>query len=277
VRVAAGALDRARGVLGLDEIPVRSPEQNWDGGHPDHPMWESDKQKLRKHQIDRGIVRPDAEEQEAKPAPDKPVKVYFKRGCPSTRAARGLLDEREVDYEAIDVTDDEVQRSWLKLVTGQSTTPQVFIGGESIGGFDALRELDQRGEFMERVEALTQSPESAAPSPKRIKLPILHPERSPFEDLEDGGWADEADSENELEGDALLARVREVLDECRPMVQADGGDITLLDVQSDRVSLELTGNCVGCPSAQATLKQGIERRLRSRIPQIRSISSPQLQ
>ncbi|MEM6290123.1 MAG: NifU family protein [Myxococcota bacterium] len=83
-------------------------------------------------------------------------------------------------------------------------------------------------------------------------------------------------SEEQLEGEALVERVREVLDECRPMVQADGGDIELLDVQSDTVHLQLTGNCVGCPSAQATLRQGIERRLKTRIPQIKGIASPQL-
>jgi Fe-S cluster biogenesis protein NfuA len=115
------------------------------------------------------------------------------------------------------------------------------------------------------------SPQEAAP--KRKHLPVLHPEKSPFEGLAvaDGGGASEG-----LEGDALVARVREVLDECRPLVQADGGDIELLDVQGGVVHLRLTGNCVGCPSSQATLKQGIERRLKSRIPQISGIASPQL-
>ena len=79
-----------------------------------------------------------------------------------------------------------------------------------------------------------------------------------------------------LEGEALVAAVREVLDECRPLVQADGGDIELLDVQREVVHVQLTGNCIGCPSSQATLKQGIERRLRARIPQIVELRSPQL-
>jgi Fe-S cluster biogenesis protein NfuA len=42
------------------------------------------------------------------------------------------------------------------------------------------------------------------------------------------------------------------------------------------VHVQLTGNCVGCPSSQATLRQGIEKRLKSRIPQIKGIASPQL-
>ncbi|MCA9688078.1 MAG: NifU family protein, partial [Myxococcales bacterium] len=54
------------------------------------------------------------------------------------------------------------------------------------------------------------------------------------------------------------------------------GDIELLDVRDDTVSVSLTGNCVGCPSSQATLRHGIERRLRQQIPQLRGIRSPQL-
>lgn len=60
------------------------------------------------------------------------------------------------------------------------------------------------------------------------------------------------------------------------MVQSDGGDIELLDIIDDVVGVQLTGNCVSCPSSQATLRQGIERKLKQRIPQIKGISSPQL-
>jgi Fe-S cluster biogenesis protein NfuA len=67
-----------------------------------------------------------------------------------------------------------------------------------------------------------------------------------------------------------------VLDECRPMIQQDGGDVELVDIVADVVHVRLTGNCIGCPSSQATLKQGIEARLKRRIPQIRGIASPQL-
>ncbi|MCA9634882.1 MAG: NifU family protein [Myxococcales bacterium] len=110
---------------------------------------------------------------------------------------------------------------------------------------------------------------------RTVKLPVYHPERSPFEGLELEGEGAAGEGER-LEGKALVDRVLEVLDEVRPMVQADGGDIELMDVQDDVVALRLTGNCIGCPSSQATLKQGIERRLRQRIPQLKGISSPQL-
>ncbi|MBC8066961.1 MAG: NifU family protein [Deltaproteobacteria bacterium] len=80
-----------------------------------------------------------------------------------------------------------------------------------------------------------------------------------------------------LDGEALIERVREVLAECRPMIQQDGGDLHLLDIKDDIVHVALSGNCIGCPSSQATLKQGIEKRLRLRIPQIKGVASPQLQ
>ena len=89
---------------------------------------------------------------EVKPEPDletsydgPAVVIYFKRGCPYTRAAFSLLQEREVEHTAIDVTTDEATRGWLRTVTGQRTTPQVFIEGKSIGGYDELRELDLDG------------------------------------------------------------------------------------------------------------------------------------
>src|SRR5690606_23732911 len=112
------------------------------------------------------------------------------------------------------------------------------------------------------------------PEKRTIKLPVIHPERSPFEALLDDPTA--GADQPPLEGDELIARVREVIESCRPLVQADGGDIELLDVTADTVGVRLTGNCIGCPSSQATLKQGIERKLKQQIPQIKGITSPQL-
>jgi rhodanese-related sulfurtransferase/Fe-S cluster biogenesis protein NfuA/glutaredoxin len=289
-----------------------------------------------------------------------------------------LLREREIPFEEHDIKGDDATLSWLKIVTGKQTTPQIFIHGDGIGGFDELRALDQSGELRERLAARPEvtpddelvdellvadlrarldagddvrlvdvrtdaeveqgmirgalhmpladidarhgeldaddvwvvycrsgkrsltavqalrghgfrsavslaggieawvaaggevvSPREAAP---RRRLPVLHPERSPFEGL----GIEQGEVSEVLEGDALVARVREVLDECRPLVQADGGDIELLDVQGNTVHVQLTGNCIGCPSSQATLQQGIERRLKARIPQLEGLASPQL-
>lgn len=312
VRLAASGLDTARGWVGLDRVDVRLIVPSWDGSHPDQPMWSSDREKLHKHRMDKGIIKPpgaDAVETPAPPA-DPPLKIYIKRGCPYCRAAVDLAREREIPFVQVDYSDDHDLRRAIRNQTGRRTSPHVFLHGKSIGGYDELRELDQSGELAKllkgKAEAVPVAPrqtteadlgaddddddeqEAAAPAPakgktfvpipkpkKKIKLPVVHPERSPFEDLL---FADEAAaSEERLEGDALIARVREVLEEVRPMVQSDGGDIELLDIQADVVGVRLTGNCIGCPSSQATLRQGIERKLKQRIPQIKGISSPQLQ
>ena len=64
-------------------------------------------------------------------------------------------------------------------------------------------------------------------------------------------------------------RIREILDtEIRPAVQGDGGDITLDRYESGVVYLHMKGSCSGCPSSTATLKMGIESRLREVIPEV---------
>jgi Fe-S cluster biogenesis protein NfuA len=60
-------------------------------------------------------------------------------------------------------------------------------------------------------------------------------------------------------------RVESVLERIRPMMQADGGDIELVDVHGNSASVRLSGMCAGCPSAQMTLYMGIEMALREEI------------
>ncbi len=70
-------------------------------------------------------------------------------------------------------------------------------------------------------------------------------------------------------GSAMEQRVREILDaEIRPAVAQDGGDITLDRVENGSVYLKMEGSCSGCPSSTATLRMGIETRLREAIPEI---------
>jgi Fe-S cluster biogenesis protein NfuA len=68
-------------------------------------------------------------------------------------------------------------------------------------------------------------------------------------------------------------RVQKSLDKVRPMLQQDGGDVELVDVDEDRgiVKVNLTGACKGCPMSQITLKSGIERFLQSEIPEVTSV------
>ena len=66
--------------------------------------------------------------------------------------------------------------------------------------------------------------------------------------------------------------VAAVLDLIRPSLIADGGDVTLVDVQEDgKVVVELTGACKGCPLSQLTLANGIERILKERIPGVTAV------
>ena len=67
----------------------------------------------------------------------------------------------------------------------------------------------------------------------------------------------------------LREKVEQALETIRPALQADGGDVELLDVSEDgAVQVELTGACGGCPMSQMTLKRGIEHRLREMVPEV---------
>ena len=66
--------------------------------------------------------------------------------------------------------------------------------------------------------------------------------------------------------------VAAVLELIRPSLQADGGDVKLVDVADDgTVSVELQGACQGCPMSQMTLANGVERILKDRIPGITKV------
>ncbi|HHT72378.1 MAG TPA: NifU family protein [Firmicutes bacterium] len=73
----------------------------------------------------------------------------------------------------------------------------------------------------------------------------------------------------------MKERVEAVLDRIRPAIQADGGNVELVDVNEDTkvVTVKLTGACVGCPMSQLTLKAGIERIIKHEIPEIVSVES----
>jgi len=71
---------------------------------------------------------------------------------------------------------------------------------------------------------------------------------------------------------SLKERVQGVLNLIRPAVQADGGDIELVDVTADGVvQIRFHGACHGCPSSTMTLQMGIERNLREKIPEIKQV------
>ena len=71
----------------------------------------------------------------------------------------------------------------------------------------------------------------------------------------------------------MKEKVQEVLDQLRPKLQADGGDVELVDVQDGIVQVRLQGACKGCPMSQLTLKMGIERLLKEQIPEVTEVQA----
>ncbi len=66
-------------------------------------------------------------------------------------------------------------------------------------------------------------------------------------------------------------KVEAALGKIRPALQADGGDVELVDVNDGVVSVKLTGACDGCPMSAMTLKTGIERLLKEEIPEVKEV------
>jgi Fe-S cluster biogenesis protein NfuA len=72
----------------------------------------------------------------------------------------------------------------------------------------------------------------------------------------------------------MREKVQSVIDEIRPSLQADGGDIELIDVTPEgTVKVKLQGACRGCPGAAMTLKFGVERILKQKLPEIKSVEA----
>ncbi len=69
----------------------------------------------------------------------------------------------------------------------------------------------------------------------------------------------------------MKAEVQNVLNRIRPALQADGGDVELVDVEGGVVKVKLTGACGGCPMASMTLKMGIEQILKREIPEVKEV------
>jgi Fe-S cluster biogenesis protein NfuA len=72
----------------------------------------------------------------------------------------------------------------------------------------------------------------------------------------------------------LKEKVETALNKVRPSLQADGGDVQLIDVDEDGVvKVKLKGACAGCPMSQMTLKMGIEKILKQNVPEVRRVES----
>ena len=69
----------------------------------------------------------------------------------------------------------------------------------------------------------------------------------------------------------MREKVESVLDKIRPSLEAEGGNVELVDVKDGVVKVKLTGACAGCPMSQMTLKNGIERILKQEIPEVSEV------
>ncbi len=69
----------------------------------------------------------------------------------------------------------------------------------------------------------------------------------------------------------MRERVEEALAHIRPVLQADGGDVELMDVKEGVVILRLTGACGGCPMSAMTLRRGIERVIKEQVPEVKEV------
>jgi Fe-S cluster biogenesis protein NfuA len=72
----------------------------------------------------------------------------------------------------------------------------------------------------------------------------------------------------------LKEEVKAALDDVRPHLQMDGGDVELVEVTDDGVvKVKLTGSCAGCPMSQMTLKWGVENYLKKKIPDVKAVEA----
>jgi Fe-S cluster biogenesis protein NfuA len=75
--------------------------------------------------------------------------------------------------------------------------------------------------------------------------------------------------------ETIEKRVQKALEEIKPRIQADGGNIELVAIEKDTVKVRLQGACAGCPMATLTLKEGVERLIKAKVPEIRSVEAVQ--
>lgn len=82
----------------------------------------------------------------------KKITIYSTTYCPHCARAKRLLEEKNIAYEEIDLTDDSQKREELTLKFNWMTVPMIFIGDEFIGGADRLAALNDSGELDQKLQ-----------------------------------------------------------------------------------------------------------------------------
>jgi Fe-S cluster biogenesis protein NfuA len=73
--------------------------------------------------------------------------------------------------------------------------------------------------------------------------------------------------------ETLFQRVDSALDQIRPAIRMDGGDVELVDVEGGIAKVRMVGACGGCPMSTMTLKMGIERAIRQQVPEVKAVEA----
>jgi len=73
--------------------------------------------------------------------------------------------------------------------------------------------------------------------------------------------------------EGIKNRVQEAINDIRPQLQADGGDIELVAIEGNVAKVRLVGHCACCPMSQMTLKNGVETYVKERVPEIQKVES----
>ncbi len=71
----------------------------------------------------------------------------------------------------------------------------------------------------------------------------------------------------------MKTEVAKALEEVRPHLQMDGGDVELVDIEDGVVKVRLKGTCAGCPMSQMTVKWGVENYLKKKVPGVKSVEA----
>jgi glutaredoxin 3 len=86
------------------------------------------------------------------------IRIYTKQDCPFSEQTRLFLEEKGIPYEEVDITADPGLKAEMVVRSGASTTPQIFLDGEHVGGFDDLVEEDRLGHLAATMAAGLESP-----------------------------------------------------------------------------------------------------------------------
>ncbi len=166
-------------------------------------------------------------------------------------AARGPIETKSTPRALIDVVADVIEERVAPFVIARGGQLRVTSVEEGVATLEACGSPGAVAPAIERIEPLVR-----AAVPQIIAVRVVWPGH--------GGPA--------VPGADTVARVQRVLDEdVNPAVAAHGGRVTLVDAAEGRVRIRLEGGCQGCSMAEVTVRQGVERLLRERVPEVAAV------